>query len=160
MIDVNYIHSFHQCTSFCPLHGDNVIIFQCYTRRIFWFQNLITIAACRRLSVCQHSQNIVPKFYRQFLMWKQCCHTKLCDRGEDTLHTAKRNLTLCFSAKLICHRCRHFITHSIRNNHKYLGIWSFDARTIKFFLLRYFQNLAIGCQFVCTHIRPVVTQFT
>ena len=51
--------------------------------------------------------------YCQFFVRQQSCHTELCNRREDALHTADRNLALCFSLKLICHGCCHFIPHGI-----------------------------------------------
>ena len=70
MINIHNVHTFHQSTSLCSLHGNDIIVFQSNACRIFCFQNLIPISACRRLTICQNRQNIVANFYFQFFMWQ------------------------------------------------------------------------------------------
>ena len=49
-------------------HCDNIIVFQCYTCRIFCLQDFISTTTCCRLAIRQNCQNIIPNLCRQFFM--------------------------------------------------------------------------------------------
>ena len=97
VVDVNNIHALNHSTAIRSLRAYQIIIFNGNAVSVCILQYLVTVCGISRYAVSHNLQHLTVKLHFQFLMRKQCSHTKLRDRREDTLNILKLYVCLCLT---------------------------------------------------------------